>query len=65
MSPEQIDLLVAERNAWRKLAIARGLILVGYRTNRTPAKGIDDALKAEEHLRDLNIDPTTGKQATA
>ena len=46
--------LKAERDAWRKLAQARGRILVAYRTNgRTPAKAIDDAYAAEAKLRKL------------
>lgn len=50
-----------ELAAWRKLAIARGRILVGYRTGKTPAKGIDDAVAAEMALRKLGVDSTTGK----
>lgn len=55
------DQTAAERDAWRQLAIARGKILVGYRTGRTPAAGIDQAIAAEAKLRKLGIDHTTGK----
>ena len=49
-----------ERDAWRKLALARGRILVGYRLGRTPARGIDDANSASRVLLALGIDPNTG-----
>lgn len=52
-----------ELAAWRKLAIARGKILVAYRVGgRTPGKAIDDAIAAEEWLRRAQIDPHTGKE---
>lgn len=51
--------LLAERDAWRKLARARGKILVAYRTGGpTPGRAIDDARAAEAELtgRGLLID---------
>lgn len=53
--------IALELAAWRKLAIARGRILVGYRTGKTPAKGIDDAIAAELALHKLGINSATGK----
>ncbi len=48
------DKLRAERDAWRKLAKARGRILVVYRIGgRTPGKAIDDAIAAEAKLAEL------------
>lgn len=48
--------LLAERDAWRKLARARGKILVAYRIGgRTPAKAIDDAIAAEAKLAKLGV----------
>jgi len=53
--PVQVALII-ERDAWRKLARARGRILVAYRTGgRTPAKAIDDAIAAEAKLRELGV----------
>lgn len=49
--------LMAERDAWRKLAQARGKILVAYRIGgRTPGKAIDDAIAAEVKLRKLGVE---------
>lgn len=49
--------LVKERDAWRKLAQARGSILVAYRIGgRTPAKAIDDAVAAEKALTKLGVE---------
>jgi hypothetical protein len=54
------DHAAQELDAWRRLAIARNKILVGYRTGKTPASGIDQAMAAEAKLRKLGIDPHTG-----
>lgn len=49
--------LITERDAWRKLAQARGSILVAYRIGgRTPGKAIDDARAAEAKLAELGIE---------
>jgi len=54
--PVQVALII-ERDAWRKLARARGRILVAYRTGgRTPGKAIDDARAAEAKLQEMGVD---------
>jgi hypothetical protein len=49
--------VLKERDAWRKLARARGSILVAYRIgSRTPGKAIDDARAAEATLAKLGVE---------
>ena len=49
--------LLAERDAWRKLARARGSILVAYRIgSRTPGRAIDDARAAEAKLAEMGVE---------
>ena len=53
---------IAELAAWRKLALARGRILVAYRTGGAPpGKALDDSADACDVLFKLGIDSTTGK----
>lgn len=48
--------LLAERDAWRKLARARGKILVAYRIESPPPeKAIDDAKGALAKLAKLGV----------
>lgn len=61
LSARDITDLRRQRDAWRKLALARGRILVGYRIGRTPGGAIDDANNASRALVRLGIDPDTGK----
>ena len=60
-STDAIAELRQERDAWRKLALARGRMLVGYRLGQTPGGGIDDAKSASKVLLALGIDPYTGE----
>lgn len=55
-SSQALAKLMMERDAWRKLARARGRILVAYRVGgRTPGKAIDDAIAAEAKLAELGV----------
>lgn len=58
MTEDEVERLIRERDAWRKLARARGVLLTAFRVRgRTPEGALDDVLAARVELIDMGIEP--------